>query len=512
MSFLKKLNPFKSKERTSEKSSAHLNSKEPNVAAKIDPKGERKRSATYCALPWIHLSTRPNGHMRVCCTANASSVGATNDKVHGGEVGILKNDDGRPANFNHTDLLEAWNNEYMKNIRRMMMKGEVPPSCTKCFKEEAAGHLSKRNWETRYWDDQIDLDELLQETSNDGTIDPKVYYIDLRLGTKCNLKCIMCSPHDSSLWVEDWNKLYPHIKNDSLKEIMQWNNKGRVDGATYNWHLNNPKFWDQLYAQIPHMKQLYFAGGEATIIEEHYKLLEQCVAQGYAPAIQLRYNSNGMEMPQRLLDLWKEFKSVRFHYSIDSFEEMNSYIRYPAKWDNVMNTFRLLEATGDHVEVTIACAVQILNIYYIPDFIKWKLKQDFKKINPWPLGAGLINFHFVYHPAHLNVKVLPPEFKEKVEKKYEEFYQWLEDHFDEFNLKVDKEKFLEAPYGIKRLKGMIQFMKSEDWSNRMPEFIEYIQLMDEIRGTDFSKTFPEMRELLDYAQVSTPSLAGGDHV
>jgi hypothetical protein len=59
---------------------------------------------------------------------------------------------------------------------------------------------------------------------------------------------------------------------------------------------------------------------------------------------------------------------------------------------------------------------------------------------------------------------------------------------------------------------MIQFMKSEDWSNRMPEFIEYIQLMDEIRGTDFSKTFPEMRELLDYAQVSTPSLAGGDHV
>ena len=43
-------------------------------------------SDTFCILPWIHLSTRPDGSMRVCCTANASSVGATNDKVHGGRV------------------------------------------------------------------------------------------------------------------------------------------------------------------------------------------------------------------------------------------------------------------------------------------------------------------------------------------------------------------------------------------------------------------------------------------
>ena len=32
--------------------------------------------------------------MRVCCTANASSVGPTNDKEFGGEVGVLKNADG----------------------------------------------------------------------------------------------------------------------------------------------------------------------------------------------------------------------------------------------------------------------------------------------------------------------------------------------------------------------------------------------------------------------------------
>ena len=61
-------------------------------------------SKTFCILPWVHLSTRPDGSMRVCCTANASSVGATNDKRHGGQVGILKTEDGKPNNLNVSDF------------------------------------------------------------------------------------------------------------------------------------------------------------------------------------------------------------------------------------------------------------------------------------------------------------------------------------------------------------------------------------------------------------------------
>ena len=454
--------------------------------------------STFCILPWIHLSTRPNGHMRVCCTANASSVGATNDKKYGGEVGILKNDDGKPANFNHTDLLRAWNNSYMRNIRRDMLSGKVPASCVKCFKEEEAGHRSKRQWETEFWSSRINKEKLIEETEADGSIPPKIYYIDLRLGTKCNLKCVMCSPHDSSMWVKDWEKLHPKIQNTALKETMQWNNKGRVDGATYNWHLDNQHFWDQLYEQIPHIKQLYFAGGEATIIEHHYLLLEKCIEMGHAKDIQLRYNSNAVEMPDRLFELWDKFKSIRFHYSIDTVGEMNDYIRFPSKWSQVSQMFKKLDNTKDHVEVTIACAVQMLNMHNIPDFIKWKVQQNFKKVNVWPLGAGLINYHFVYHPPHLNVKVFPEAFKKIITKKYEDFYVWLEENVASAgNGKYTKEDFLEASYGIKRLKGMVQFMNSEDWSNRMPEFREYINHMDQIRGTSFKTVFPEMAHLLE---------------
>ena len=448
-------------------------------------------SPTFCVLPWIHMSTRPNGHMRVCCTANASSAGATNDKKWGGEVGIVKNDNGKPANLNHTDLISGWNNLYMRTVRKKMLKGEVPPSCSKCFKEEAAGHCSKRNWETEYWSQRLDVQALLDDTREDGSVPPKMYYVDLRLGTKCNLKCIMCSPHDSSLWVSDWSKLYPRIKNKQLRELMIWNNRGQVDGATYDWHIDNPVFWEQLYDQIPHMRQLYFAGGESTIIKGHYELLEECIRRGHAGNIELRYNSNGIEMPQKLFDLWDQFARVRFHFSIDSYGEMNDYIRFPSKWDHIEKQFRRLDETSDKVEVTISCAVQMLNMYYIPDFIKWKLAQGYKKINSWPLGAGLMNYHFVYHPAHLNIKVFPPWMKDEIRFKFDKFYEWLK-----VNYRNDK-AFLENSYGIKRLKGMVSFMESEDWSKRMSQFVEYITKMDEIRGTSFSKTFPEMTQLLN---------------
>ena len=462
-----------------------------------------KVSDTFCILPWVHLSTRPDGSMRVCCTANASSVGPTNDKEHGGQVGILKTDDGKPNNLNVTDFQTAWNSKYMKNVRKQMMNGEKPPSCLKCYKEEAAGHNSKRMWETAYWSQRVNVDDLIANTTDDGEVPPQLAYIDLRFGTKCQLACVMCSPHDSSGWIKDWSAIHPKITNPTLKENTMWSDKGSINGSSYNWHKNNPVFWEQFNEQIPNMKQLYFAGGESLIIEEHYEILEEAIRQGHAPNLELRYNSNGVEWRDDLFELWSHFKLVRFHYSVDSIHAMNDYIRYPSDWKRTEEVFHILDKeTSNNVEITVACAVQALNIYYLPDFIKWKLEQKFNKINMWPFGAGGINYHFVYHPAHLNVKVLPAWFKAKCREKYKQFYPWWEENW-ELSIpswhkgKVDYDTWRNAEYGIKRLEGMLQFMESEDWSVRLPEMQEFILLCDRQRGNSFAETFPEMKDIFN---------------
>jgi len=458
-------------------------------------------SDTFCILPWVHLSTRPDGSMRVCCTANASSVGPTNDREHGGMVGILKTEDGKPNNLNVSDFLSSWNSTYMKNVRTQMLNGEKPPSCLKCYKEEAAGHRSKRQWETEYWSKRVNVDTLIENTSTDGSVPPQLAYIDLRFGTKCQLACVMCSPHDSSGWIKDYKEIFPAVENASLKTTMQWKDKGSFNGSSYNWHKQNPVFWEQFYEQIPNMQQIYFAGGESLIIEEHYEILEKCIEKGYAKDLELRYNSNGVEWREDLFDLWKHFKLVRFHYSIDSIKEMNDYIRYPSKWKRQEEVFHILDTqTSDNVEITVACAVQALNIYYIPDLIKWKLEQNFRKINMWPFGAGGVNYHFVYHPPHLNVKILPKWFKEECRRKYEEFYPWWEANWQNgipswHKDKVDYSTWREANYGIKRLEGMLQFMESEDWSIRLPEMKEFLSLCDKQRNLNFADVFPEMKDI-----------------
>jgi len=58
---------------------------------------------------------------------------------------------------------------------------------------------------------------------------------------------------------------------------------------------------------------------------------------------------------------------------------MNDYIRWPPNWDKVERNLKILDQTDDNIEITIACAVQALNIFYIPELIKWKIERNFKK-------------------------------------------------------------------------------------------------------------------------------------
>jgi hypothetical protein len=61
--------------------------------------------------------------------------------------------------------------------------------------------------------------------------------------------------------------------------------------------------------------------------------------------------------------------------------------------------------------------------------------------------------------------------------------------------KITYEQFRSAEYGIKRLNGILSFMESEDWSQRLPEMQEFLGLCDNQRGITFAETFPEMKDI-----------------
>lgn len=444
-------------------------------------------SDTFCVLPWIHFATRPNGDMRLCCNSNSSGAGFDH------EIGLVKNETGRPSNFGKETPMSAWNNEYMRSVRTTMLEGNIPSSCKKCFDEESKGVVSKRMWETGTWvEEGIDIPELIQQTSEEGIVPEKLIYLDLRLGHTCNLKCIMCSPHDSSQWVADHKKVFPLFQHPELKKQMAWERK------EFNnfWH-ENPTFWKEMYAQIPNLKQVYFAGGEPLMIKEHKLFLEEIIRQGYADKILVRYNTNGLLIDDDIIELWKQFKKVKVGFSIDAVGDRNYYIRYPSDWATIEKNLHKLDNTPDNIQVSIATAIQILNIKHLPDFARWKITQKFKKVNFENItggieaGGGIFNMHLLYIPTFLSIRCLPEQDKAEVRESFARLANWLHE-----NYRQDYDFWKANPYGWRRWQAILDFMDGEDHTHLLPAFREYVTTMDAERNLNFKETFPELNHLL----------------
>jgi hypothetical protein len=232
-------------------------------------------------------------------------------------------------------------------------------------------------------------------------------------------------------------------------------------------------------------------------MDEHYTLLEKIIEDGLAKDIELRYNSNGLEWREDLFDLWKEFRNVIFHFSIDDIEQRNHFIRYPSPWPEVVEQIKKLDNyPHGNLELTTAWTCIALNIYYLPEFIKWKVQEGFKLLNKWPSGGGLFSCHLAYWPPQLNVKVLPEWFKKDVRQKCEdELFPWLEKNWKDCTGvtegQVSYDTWRQSEYGIPRMQGLLNFMDADDWSTRLPETAEWCYTVADKRFIDFNETFPD---------------------
>jgi sulfatase maturation enzyme AslB (radical SAM superfamily) len=301
----------------------------------------------------------------------------------------------------------------------------------------------------------------------------------------------MCSPHDSSKWVEDYDTMMEMSESLEVKNQISWNK------STFNnnWYKND-RFWDQVFDQIPNITELYFAGGEPLMIKEHKRFLLEILRRGYNTNIGLRYNTNGIFVTDEMIDIWKQFRKVKIAFSIDDVAERNWYIRYPTEWSVVLDNLRKLDDTPANIEIGIQVAVQVFNIKMLPEFAKWKISMGFKKINNYYVGdhqsgGSLINMHLLYLPTFLSARILPKEDKEEIRNKFAEFKDWLWN-----NYRQDDDFWKDNPYGWKRWEAILKFVEAEDHSSQVVDFKEYVNNLDKIRFLKAKEIFPELAHLL----------------
>ena len=394
-------------------------------------------SKTFCMMPWAGINIEPDNRVRPCCEFDQSLGDCSKDSLE-----------------------TIWNSEQWKKVRKDMLDGVPIKACDKCYQKEKMGRDTLRKSTNRLLFDNIDL---VEQTSNDGHLSEfKLGYWDIRYNNLCNLTCRSCTPNLSSSWY--------HVSS-ALGKIKTPRSPIMIAGS------NNLNIFDQIVSHINHVKQIYFAGGEPSMIDKFYHILELLDSAGRND-VQLCYNINMSRLSLKdksLLTLWKKFPNVSVGASLDGEYQRGEYIRQGLVWDDVITNRRKIQEECPHVDFYISATVSVLNVLHLPDFHKsW---VDLGLIAPQDF-----NLQILFWPDYLRVDRVPSSMKEKIKQSLNDHLDWL----------VPRDPLGRATYGFRSILSYIendsQFDTQQFWHN--------VSLLDEYHHTNMLSVFPELDILL----------------
>jgi sulfatase maturation enzyme AslB (radical SAM superfamily) len=428
-------------------------------------------SKTFCPYPWIHIMTQPSSTINFCCVAN----------------GQIKKDDGSILMLNKgDDISTVWNNNHYRKIRKQMIEGERVDGCQPCYELEDLGIPSYRENYIQDWmgfhREADNIKQIVDKSiDNNYVVEESPQYLDFRLGTLCNLRCRMCQSQNSSAIYKELKdeELYTEEERDFIVKTSHWND---FSDYTQPW-FDDPGFLSTVETWLPNCNRLYFTGGEPTIIQRVYWILEKCVELGINDNIDLVFNSNMTNIQPRFLDLIAKFKSVLMCLSVDGYNTTNEYIRSGSTWsivDKHIRDYATSEVVGN---LLFSPVVQIYNILDITDLI------DYAELIQKETGRRIdISFLLNNYPKCLDIRNLPQNIRDVAIEKLE---TWS----------ATSTYFAEDERNKQTVLGLIKALKenyNEDSEEQMQIFKEYTQLLDSKRDQSLKESLPELWELLKW--------------
>lgn len=397
-------------------------------------------SKVFCMIPWIHMHAFPDGRAYPCCLGDM---------------------DHPIGNFKQDTMEQVWNQDAYKTMRKNMLEETPCKECTKCYEQEDSGFMSMRNSTNKNFGQHIDL---VDQTKNDGVFeDFKLRYYDIRFSNLCNFTCRTCGSVFSSAWNTEETKLF-NIKN---KDSIMYAGRNETD------------MWEQMQEHIPYLEQIYFAGGEPLIMEEHYRILKELVKREMFD-VRLQYNTNFSRLNLKnedVLDYWGLFKNVGIGASLDALGPRAEYIRKGTKWDDIVrNRERMIEKCPN-TDFYVSSTVSIYNALHVMDFHREWVERGLIKAQDW-------NINILQGPDRDRIDVLPQYYKQQIIEKITEHINWLE----------PQDPLQRATSGYR---GILNFIK-DDRSHLLKEFFRINDILDSYREEKFENIFLEYSELRNY--------------
>ena len=441
----------------------------------------------FCIHPWSAITINPQGDFRVCCFSGENSGVEYFDHniVVNNNRGLANDDNEKRMNVLTTPLTNVLNSKIHKEIRKHQIENKRHPACNICWgRDDAAEEMTKKTGKyvssnsMRIADSfgkkfDINLSQENFKTSDDGTLDfPVLLSLDIRFDNLCNMKCIMCQPTYSNLWYEDWIKLHNTTtfnRGPDKFNIIQKEN-GNYTTDFIDWQ-NSDIWWKQVDEIKHNLRHLYITGGEPFLSKSHNKLLDILIKDDFAKNITLEYDTNMSVINPKIINQLNKFKKIVIRMSIDDTEERYELIRFPGKWQTLIKNIETLEKSEIYNKIELSIAL-CLGTYSL--FSPLRVYSKFGK--KYQINTRLLEF-----PGEYDIKYLSSDMKKKVIEVY-----------DKADIPILTKSLI-----VGHLTKTLNQINDKKSKKHIEYFYSRMNKLDEIRGTNWKKTFPEIVSLLE---------------
>jgi hypothetical protein len=193
---------------------------------------------------------------------------------------------------------------------------------------------------------------------------------------------------------------------------------------------------------LPWVKEINFAGGESTITQDHYEILNKLIANKKFD-VRLRYVTNLSVMKYKDMNfdkVWPQMNKVDIVVSLDEVESRGEYWRHGLNWSKfVENVKTLISLTKQHSHISMSygVTVSVFNILRLTEIVNYLLDNDM-------LDSTIsIDFNSALScTSHLDITSMPDESKIITIKNIEELITRLHDKNINSTLESVKNKLI----------------------------------------------------------------------
>ena len=370
-------------------------------------------SDTFCKSPFAVAVVDKDGILMPCCE-------------------YMKHLQPNMKSYSINDF-DQWWSDGLGPLRQTMIQGKQDPGCSHCIsKESNTGQFSLR----RYTNQQIV--ESQETLINTPLQFPQ--HVELRLGSYCNLKCIMCNPYAST-----------SIATEYYQNVDQYNKFGIIQN-----NIDSSQWWDNDQTQlkiielVKHAKSVHFAGGEPLMSPKFVDILNAIDTKS-----QISMSTNMTKFNGSIYRALNSKNKVNVSASIDGIGGHNDYVRFGSSWNDVETAFAKLK-TIPSVTLGIHYVLQHTSIFALPKVLTWANE------NKIPISFGEVYSGSIDGSGHMTIHSVSPADVDK-------FKTWL------------------AQNPNKVIQSWVDSYKFDPLLHQ--HYRDYVSMLDSIRGTNFDVVF-----------------------